>query len=51
MVAANFGEQDIELELSKEPVKLLLSNVKGKVLSGTNIKLKTCEVNVILMNE
>lgn len=50
LVAANFGVEDTEIDLYKKPVKLLLSN-KDKSLDGTFIKLKTCEVNVILMNE
>lgn len=51
LVVANFGKEDAEIELYEKPIELLLSNKEDKVLEGPVIKLKTCEVNVVLINE
>ena len=49
LVAANFGQDDVALELEKENKEVLLSNMGRKSLPfGTTLTLKSCEVVVVL---
>lgn len=49
LVAANFGQDDVTLELEKENKEVLLSNMGRKSLPfGTTLTLKSCEVVVVL---
>lgn len=51
LVAANFGENDMTLELEKDNNEVLLSNMNEQCSVNKKFNLKSCEVAVILINK
>ena len=50
LVAANFGENDMTLELEKDNNEILLSNMNSRLSANHELNLKSCEVVVLLIN-